>query len=75
MAGRGTDIILGGNPDFKARQSVYYLIKEFQDEKGYCIALFPNKAKAEVFNLQLPNEERLTQLLSNFEFQLNQTIF
>ena len=26
MAGRGTDILLGGNPDFKARQSVYKLI-------------------------------------------------
>ena len=30
MAGRGTDIILGGNADFKARQAVYNLIKKLQ---------------------------------------------
>ena len=34
MAGRGTDILLGGNPDFKARQSVYKLVREIQKEEG-----------------------------------------
>ena len=34
MAGRGTDILLGGNPDFKARQSVYKLILEIQNNEG-----------------------------------------
>jgi preprotein translocase subunit SecA len=34
MAGRGTDILLGGNPDFKARQSVYKLILEIQNREG-----------------------------------------
>ena len=34
MAGRGTDILLGGNPDFKARQSVYKLVREIQNEEG-----------------------------------------
>jgi preprotein translocase subunit SecA len=34
MAGRGTDIILGGNPDFKARQAVYQFIEEIQNQNG-----------------------------------------
>jgi len=65
MAGRGTDIILGGNADFKARQAVYNLIKKLQYKNGlsYCL-LFPNKTENELFNLQILNEgQRLTELL------------
>jgi preprotein translocase subunit SecA len=33
MAGRGTDILLGGNPDFQTRQNVFLFLAEMKDKK------------------------------------------
>lgn len=34
MAGRGTDILLGGNPDFQTRQNVFTFIKNFTNTRS-----------------------------------------
>ena len=52
MAGRGTDILLGGNPDFKARQSVYKLILEIQKNEGLGVIL-SNSASSQTLSPEL----------------------
>ena len=34
MAGRGTDILLGGNPDFQTRKNIFYFIQNLKDKKS-----------------------------------------
>ena len=34
MAGRGTDILLGGNPDFQTRQNILFFLSEIKNEKS-----------------------------------------
>nr|YP_011005649.1 Preprotein translocase subunit secA [Cutleria multifida]WAM62653.1 Preprotein translocase subunit secA [Cutleria multifida] len=37
MAGRGTDILLGGNPEFKAVESTYFILKKLIDEDNFFV--------------------------------------
>nr|QWK41659.1 preprotein translocase subunit A [Akkesiphycus lubricus] len=37
MAGRGTDILLGGNPEFKAVESTRFILKKLIDKKDFFI--------------------------------------
>ena len=68
MAGRGTDILLGGNPDFKARQSVYNLIRNIQNREGLggilSISLLENLSP----ELQMDGKALLTAL-SDFSLE------
>ena len=52
MAGSGTDILLGGNPDFKASQSVYKLILEIQKNEGLGVIL-SNSASSQTLSPEL----------------------
>ena len=59
MAGRGTDILLGGNPDFKARQAVYSLVSQIQNSEGLgllicnlsSVSLLQNESRVDGQNL------------------------
>jgi preprotein translocase subunit SecA len=60
MAGRGTDILLGGNPDFQTRQQIFFFIKNFKKSKIYlssikkiCLGLSSTNLKSLTTNLFL----------------------
>jgi len=70
MAGRGTDILLGGNPDFKARQSVYQLVREIQNEEGLGAAISNISSLKERPNEFLDNGQSLLNCLRSFDLEM-----
>jgi preprotein translocase subunit SecA len=80
MAGRGTDIILGGNPIFKVKQKIVELVLEKKQvninptlltaialiEKEYSTNI--EKLERDILNLPYSLEESLTSLQSLYDF-------
>jgi preprotein translocase subunit SecA len=80
MAGRGTDIILGGNPIFKVKQKIIELVLEKKQininptlltaialiEKEYSTNI--EKLERDILNLPYSLEESLTSLQSLYDF-------
>ena len=54
MAGRGTDIMLGGNPDFKSRQRIINLLSKFtiNDSSELYKTLFKDKNVKKIKNIE-----------------------
>jgi len=76
MAGRGTDILLGGNPDFKSRQSVYKIIQDIQNKSGLGYLLSDAASSKSLSNRDLSNAKPLLTCLSEIDFEsLNEALF
>jgi preprotein translocase subunit SecA len=75
MAGRGTDILLGGNPDFKARQSVYQLIANIQNKSGLGHLLATSEITSSLSKQSLEDGKNLLNFLSTFDVDLLQEAF
>jgi preprotein translocase subunit SecA len=45
MAGRGTDILLGGNPDFQTRQQIFELLNQLNNNKFFFLLIKKNLSK------------------------------
>ena len=71
MAGRGTDILLGGNPDF-ARQSVYRLIVDIQNERGLGYLLATSQVTDSLSDEALIDGKALLKLLANFDVEIHE---
>ena len=76
MAGRGTDILLGGNPDFKARQAVYKLVSEIQSEEGLGSLICNNSSSNFLQNDTINDGQKLLDFLSTFTLDaLDEALF
>ena len=47
MAGRGTDILLGGNPDFQTRQQIFSFVNNFKTGQYKFCLLYTSDAADE----------------------------
>lgn len=50
MAGRGTDILLGGNPDFQTRQQIFIILNELKRTKFFFLSINQNNCKNMFFS-------------------------
>jgi preprotein translocase subunit SecA len=71
MAGRGTDILLGGNPDFQTRQQIFSFLKYLGNAKSYP---FTNstwneiKVKLLTFENNSDKKQFILQTLENMQY-------
>jgi preprotein translocase subunit SecA len=76
MAGRGTDILLGGNPDFRARQAVYRLVEEIKANQGLGSLFLNSSFSGSVSKEILEDASNLFSSLEDFDLDsLNEALF
>jgi preprotein translocase subunit SecA len=78
MAGRGTDIILGGNPNFKVKQILEQLFLSLEDDNSSSLKIFSQNPEKyfpliEVVKQESPSQETLEQDLRNLPYSLETT--
>lgn len=69
MAGRGTDIILGGNPAFKVKQKIFEILIERKQIEEF---LEINKIVQNIFNEYEKNLTKLTKDIENLPYSLEE---
>lgn len=71
MAGRGTDILLGGNPDFQTRQQMFALFEELKNNRiGYLLFEKNISGNIDIFKNQSYSNKQIIIFARELEFKI-----